>query len=113
MSDLSTAESRMKVIEEKLTSLETLKGNNSSGNGDNTAIVEEAMKAYQKQLLEKLKLIRDSLMSEGGDVSTIRKERDALAEENKQLKKEVERLNYRVRHLVKSLEEEEDKNAKK
>jgi hypothetical protein len=51
--------------------------------------------------------------SEGSAVmdSMIRDERDALKEENKKFLKEMERMKYRINHLVRSLSEEENKNA--
>lgn len=108
MSSLSCAEDRMKTIEERLVALES-----TTPAGDNSAAVEAAVRAYQSQILGKLKDVRNALMSEGGDVVTIKAERDAAVAENAKLRKEIERLNYRVRHLVKALEEEENKNASK
>jgi chromosome segregation ATPase len=104
MSSLSGAENRMQSIEERLVALE------SSAPVDNSSAVEAAVRAYQAQILGKLKDIRHTLVSEGGDVVTIKSERDAAVAENVKLKKEIERLNYRVRHLIKALEEEENKN---
>jgi hypothetical protein len=42
----------------------------------------------------------------------VRKERDDLRVENLELKKENDRLNYRVQHLIKSLNAEESRSAK-
>lgn len=81
-------------------------------NAADAQAVDLAIKLYQKQILGKLKAIRDALVAEGGDVATIRRERDEARAENAALKKDVERLNYRVRHLVKALNEEEQKNQK-
>ena len=100
-----SADDRMKSIEERIVALES-----TNAPVNNTAAVQEAVRAYQIQVLEKLKDIRQSLASEGGDVVNIKAERDAALAENAALKKEVERLNYRVRHLVKALNEEESKN---
>ncbi len=108
MSSVSEAEDRMKTIEERLVALES-----TAAPADNSAAVEAAVRAYQSQILSKLKDIRQSMMAEGGDVGTIKAERDAAVAENAKLKKEIERLNYRVRHLVKALEEEENKNSNK
>ena len=104
-----SSETRMTGIEERLLALEST-GSNSA---NNNAAVQEAVRAYQIQVLEKLKVIRESLASEGGDVVSIKAERDAALTENAALKKEIDRLNYRVRHLVKALNEEESKNAAK
>ena len=51
----------------------------------------------------KLKLIRDKISAEGGDGMALRKERDAALAENERMKKEIEKLNYRVNHLIKEL----------
>ena len=42
--------------------------------------------------------------------SMLKDERDAAVAEVKLLKKEVDKLNYRIRHLVKALNEEESKH---
>ena len=42
--------------------------------------------------------------------SILKDERDAAVAEVKLLKKEVDKLNYRIRHLVKALNEEESKH---
>lgn len=109
--DLSEAEKRMTSIEDKLLELEKSAVAPSSDAGSAQA-VEVAIKKYQQQMLGKLKAIKDALQAEGGDVVTIRQERDAAQAENAALKKEMERLNYRVRHLVKALNEEEAKSKK-
>lgn len=66
--------------------------------------------AYQAQVLDKLRAIRESLLTESGDFGHVAKERDAALAENAQLKKEIEKLNYRINHLIKALNEEEAKN---
>ena len=69
------------------------------------------MRNYQIQVLEKLKLVRESLVNEIGDVAKITEEHKVAVEENKNLKKEIDKLNYRVHILIKSLNDEEAKNA--
>jgi len=102
-SELEVAEQRMKTIEDRLLSLEV----SPTGTGNNSAAIEEAVRSYQVQILTKLKAVREALASEGGDITTIREERDKAVQENALLKKEIQRLNYRVNHLVKSLNDEE------
>ncbi len=102
MSALTTAEDRMKNIEERLIALESP--------SKSAAAVETAVRTYQSQILGKLKDIRQTLVSEGGDVATIKTERDMAIAENAKLRKEIDRLNYRVRHLIKALDEEEQKH---
>ena len=95
------ADTRMSAIEGKLTALEASRGNNT--NQMSTAASNEVLFDYQFQLLDKLRNIRDALAADGGDLGQIREERDNLQAENLKLKKEAEKLNYRVRHLVKAL----------
>ena len=48
-------------------------------------------------------MIRDKIIAEGGDGTALQKERDAALAENESMKKEIEKLNYRVSHLIKEL----------
>jgi hypothetical protein len=82
-------------------------------------IKENALKEYQLQVLTKLKELRNLMINDsntnsdipGSTSSSILKdERDAAVAEVKLLKKEVDKLNYRIRHLVKALNEEESKH---
>ena len=98
----SDATARMTLLENRIDELEVSSGkkhdqmdnNNSSG----------SLHDYQVQLHQKLVNIRNSLASEGGDTSQIREERDLYLAENILLKKEAERLNYRVQHLIKAFD---------
>ena len=63
-------------------------------------------------MLLKLKGIRETLVGEIGNVAEIKESREVAISENAELKKEVERLKYRIQILVKSMEEEEAKNRK-
>lgn len=98
------ANAKMSSIEERLTKVEeTLVGSNSSS----TPNVD--LKEYQAQLLIKLKGIREAMTAEGGDIVQIKEERDKLAIENTKQKKESDKLNYRIKHLIKALNREEAK----
>lgn len=90
----------------RLTAIE--KGNSSSSNSES---IGTAVQAYQIKVLQKLKTIRESLIEEIGDVAKIKLEHQSATSENIELKKEVERLKYRVHILIKSLNDEEAKNA--
>lgn len=94
----------MTTIEQRLLALES-----DAGAGNNSAAVEQALATYQKQVLEKLKVIRSKIMEEGGDVAVIKKERDDAVAQNALLRKEVERQNYRIQHLIKALNLAEEK----
>eukprot|EP01038_Epipyxis_sp_PR26KG_P009979 gene9979-13424_t len=106
---LKSAEKQMTEIETRISKLESTSSSNPNISNNNTATIEKALKSYQKQILEKLKPIRDLMAEEGGDISQVKQERDEAINENKQLKKDIERLNYRVKHLIKALNEEENK----
>ena len=91
---------RIAEMEQRLAALEAESkefGSVESANGAGQTLV-----AYQAQMLERLVEIREALaVAGGGDSSLMTKERDALKEENAKLKKEIEKLNYRIMHLVK------------
>ena len=72
--------------------------------------VEEALRKYQEQLLTKLLLIREQLNAEVGDIAELRSKNEVLLAENSKLKKESERMLYRIQHLVKALNAEEAKH---
>lgn len=102
MSEIVAAEERMLSIEKRLQSIESTKASENSSSD-----IQQALAEYQQQILVKLKAVRDQISAEGGDVSVIKKERDDAVNENTLLKKEIEKLNYRVQHLVKALNKAE------
>ena len=102
MSTIAEAEDRLKTLEERLLAVES-----TSAGAASTADVELALHQYQKQILGKLKEVREKIAEEGGDISTIRRERDEAVSQNALLSKEIAKLNYRVQHLVKALNAEE------
>jgi hypothetical protein len=111
MSEFNVATEKMSSLEERIAMLEKIADFNIEHPViQSNSNFEELLLNYQVQMLGKLKAIREGLAAEGGDVGTIRAERDSLREANNALKKENERLNYRVRHLVKALNEEENKD---
>ena len=106
MSALYTeAELRMSALEGKIADLEASRGNGT--NKTETAASSEALITYQTQILGKLVSIRDAFLVEGGDVTQISAERDQFQAENVKLRKEAEKLNYRIQHLVKALNQAE------
>ena len=112
MAALTSANESLSALEDRISVLEKISDFNIANpplNADSN--VEIMLRSYQIELLGKLKAIRAGLTAEGGDVGTIRVERDALKDENAALKKENERLNYRVRHLIKALNEEENAHS--
>jgi len=65
--------------------------------------IKVALATYQAQLIPRLLEIKSAMQAGGGDVITITNERNALLAENAKLKQDMERLKYRVNHLVKEL----------
>jgi hypothetical protein len=103
MSEIQEAEARMLTIEQRLLAIEGTKAT-----GASSSEVEQALNAYQQQVLVKLKAIRSKIVEEG-DVSAIKKERDDAVAANALLKKEIEKQNYRIQHLIKALNAAEEK----
>lgn len=108
---ITAVEEQMGALEERLKKME-LNSSSKAGGGADSAAVEKALQTYQVQMLAKLKAIRDQIANEGGDATVVRKERDVALAENAKMKVEIERMNYRINHLVRALSEEEAKNAK-
>ena len=46
---------------------------------------------------------RSRLVGDDGDIAEVRKSRDNALAENLKMKKEIEKLNYRIRHLLKEM----------
>ena len=82
-----------------------------AASNDSSKDIEEALRTYQKQMLSKLIDVREKLVNEVGDYSKLQTERDSLHLENVALRKESERMNYRIKHLIKALNIEESKNT--
>ncbi len=90
----------MSQLEQRLKNIEVI----NSSKAANPLIVEQALHSYQSQVLSKLKEIRSAIVEEGGDIGKVKEERDKALAENEKMKKEIERNNYRIRHLIKALE---------
>jgi hypothetical protein len=102
--DTNEAMSKLTLLEYRLAEVERSNKEKAKVNSvvDNTALM-----AYQRSMLTRLKAIRSALGNEGGgDVGAITRERDALLEENKKLKADNDKLNYRIMHLVRSMKEQ-------
>jgi uncharacterized coiled-coil protein SlyX len=110
---VSCGEIKQMEIEKKLTEIESRLGsleNQTSHQEERKRGDREVLAQYQSQLLPKLISIREKILSENGNIDEIKGQRDAAVSENIALKKEIEKLNYRITHLVKSLNEEEQKH---
>ena len=115
MEDTTAALERMATIEARLGTVEAnaaaRAAASASSAGKNGAADKAALVEFQKQMIVRLKDVRSAMEASGGDITAITAERDAALTENAQLKKDAERLNYRVAHLVKMLNIEEAKNS--
>jgi len=64
------------------------------------------VRVVEMELLEKLKAIRDAMKADvSGSISGSSVEMEALRAENASLKAQIEKKNYRILHLVKSIKE--------
>lgn len=116
MASMDIAENTLRSLEERVLAVEaSAKCNATSGVSDEDK-VSIAIKAYQIQMLNRLKEIQAAMEREqsgssaSGDVLKIIAERDMALAEVKKQNTEIAKLNYRVNHLVKALNEEERKN---
>ena len=92
-------------LEERLDAVEAKNESYSS----QTRVDDSNLRIYQAKLLVRLKEIRAAIGT--GDAGSIKKERDAALSENVELKKELERANYRIKHLVKELNKAEEQSS--
>lgn len=92
-------------LEERLDAVEAKNESYSS----QTRVDDSNLRIYQAKLLVRLKEIRSAIGT--GDAGSIKKERDAALSENVELKKELERANYRIKHLVKELNKAEEQSS--
>ena len=117
MASMDIAESTLRSLEERVLAVEaSTKGSNKTSDVSDDDKVSIAIKAYQIQMLNRLKDIQEAMQNEqsgsstSGDVLKIIAERDMALAEIKKQKSDITKLNYRVNHLVKALNEEEAKN---
>jgi hypothetical protein len=66
---------------------------------------------YQAIVLKRLQGIRDALVGEIGEVTSMQSAKETAEKECEELRKQNERLKYRVQILIRSLEREEKLNA--
>ena len=105
---LSDAEKKIADIERRIGIIES--GGSEPVQGGAPGEIDAALTAYQQVILERLKVIRDKIAAEG-DFDAMKRERDNAITENQNMKKEIMKLNYRVKHLVKALNHEEKNNS--
>lgn len=101
---LKLAEQRLVDLEKRILSVEAVESAVSKENADDSAL-----QAYQAIVLTKLKSIRSAMLSEVGDIDAVRSERDSAVAQNRKLQAEVAKQNYRIAHLIKALNEAQQK----
>jgi hypothetical protein len=65
----------------------------------------ELLNEYQVEVLRKLKQVRDAVLQDLGDIDEMKRQRDEAVALNTQLNREVEQMQYRIKHLIRSLNE--------
>ena len=72
---------------------------------------QDAIQQEQMEMLITLRKIRDALMNGDSNVSSAQdvKEMEALRKENEELKKKNSKNEYRIKHLIRSIEEYQNK----
>lgn len=95
----TAAEAQLKKLNETVTALQKGAGSTASaaGSTDNAATVTK-LKALQSVLLEDQK-----------EAETVRAHRDELKEENEKLRLQLEKAEYRIKHLLRTIAELEQK----
>lgn len=110
---MSEFDNKLKELEQRLLNVEA--SEKVSILSDEEKIT-KAVNEYKLQVVEKLRAIRVAMDAENstkgvsGDMVAIVAEKDAALELVKKQQIEIDRLKYRVNHLVKALNEEESKH---
>eukprot|EP00617_Octactis_speculum_P022132 CAMPEP_0185766932 /NCGR_PEP_ID=MMETSP1174-20130828/40277_1 /TAXON_ID=35687 /ORGANISM="Dictyocha speculum, Strain CCMP1381" /LENGTH=105 /DNA_ID=CAMNT_0028450877 /DNA_START=18 /DNA_END=335 /DNA_ORIENTATION=+ len=99
---VAAAERRLEGIRLRLGKLE-------AGGSSDTA-TDVALENYQKQVLLRLKEIKAKMNEDGGDIEDVKLQRDQALAENEKLAARVKKQEYRIKHLIKCLNEEESKS---
>mmetsp|Transcript_29073 Transcript_29073/g.65050 ORF Transcript_29073/g.65050 Transcript_29073/m.65050 type:complete len:95 (+) Transcript_29073:154-438(+) len=89
-------------VEELAKTLEKLETSNGSPFGG-------ALQAYQGEVLARLQELRGKMGEDSSGGGDLKKKCDQLKGENAELRKQVEKQNYRIAHLIRMLEDEESK----
>jgi hypothetical protein len=106
-------DAKLKELEQRLLNVEAGEKVSSVSDEDK---VSRALNEYKLQIVGKLRDIRSAMDAENsskgvsGDVKAVEAERDAALVLVKKQQVEIDRLKYRVGHLVKALNEEESKH---
>jgi len=116
---MDEAESKIASLERRIAMLESQQQHHHHGPAEvsfdqYSDIQTQALKQFRSDVLVRLRSIRQQAVLEsqqGMASASMKGECEELSRENAALKKEIERLNYRVNHLVKALSAEELKNS--
>lgn len=111
---MDEAESKIVSLERRIALLESQHRGPAEVSFDQYSDIQtQALNHFRSDVLLKLRAIRQQAVLEsqqGMATPSMKGECEELSRENAGLKKEIERLNYRVNHLVKALTAEELKN---
>ena len=101
---MTVAEQRLHELESRLIAVERVGAAATQGDADDGAV-----QAYQAVVLDRLKSIRHALLEEVGDIAAIRRERDEAVALNVKMEADLAKQNYRIAHLIKALNEAQQK----
>jgi hypothetical protein len=89
-------------LTDRINSLETKVVDSATATVSPAESVNEPLKEYQIRMLSQLRQLRSKMDGDGGGAAS-----EALVKENGALKEEVSKLNYRIVHLLRALEDAE------
>jgi len=98
------AEALLKTLQKRVQALEKAGPAAGGGRGGGGGGDGPALRAYQTEMLGKLRALRKALQEEG-DLTSVKEERDAALAENAKLKKDLAKAQYRIMHLKRALVE--------
>ena len=111
---MDEAESKIASLEKRIAILESSSTPTEDSFDRYCDIQTQTLKHFQEDILTKLIAIRQQAVIESQQreiTASTKTESEDILRENASLKKEIERLNYRVNHLVKALTAEELRNS--
>eukprot|EP00002_Diphylleia_rotans_P030151 TRINITY_DN6179_c0_g3_i1.p1 TRINITY_DN6179_c0_g3~~TRINITY_DN6179_c0_g3_i1.p1 ORF type:complete len:111 (-),score=39.46 TRINITY_DN6179_c0_g3_i1:142-474(-) len=103
---VSAAETRVAAVEEQLAKIASSLADAPAASSSDSA----ALREYQFKILEELRTLRIHLGAARREHQQVTAERDQAVAQVKQLQTDKIKLEYRVKHLIRSLEAEEAKH---
>ena len=102
---IAEAESRVSALEDRMLNLEQAHEYATKSSAGSDLLLQ-----YQIEVLEKLKHVRETVLQDLGDIDNIKQQRDDAVALNTRLTKEVEQMQYRIKHLIRALNEAQAQN---